>query len=149
MRPCPPRKCRKHFLTRYTVKNGISNLYILLKSALKMPFQRPKFPGGHAPGPPYNWVVTMASPSLKSWPRHSSRVFGSRWNGSRWNGSRWNTENHKVFLYSKHGKPFGISLWWDKIKHLVSSKTKSFLGLRKELVLALQRVLECTGRRGV
>ena len=42
----PPRKVRKHFLTRYTVKNGISNLYILLKSALKMqkmPFQRPKF----------------------------------------------------------------------------------------------------------
>ena len=39
-------KVRKHFLTRYTVKNGISNLYILLKSALKMqemPFQRPKF----------------------------------------------------------------------------------------------------------
>ena len=41
-----------YFLTRYTVKNGISNLYILLKSALKMqemPFQRPKFqklPGG-------------------------------------------------------------------------------------------------------
>ena len=46
MRPCPPRKVRKHFLTRYTVKNWISNLYILLKSALKMqemPFQRPKF----------------------------------------------------------------------------------------------------------
>ena len=46
MRPCPPpRKVRKHFLTRYTVKNGISNLYISLKSALKMqemPFQRPK-----------------------------------------------------------------------------------------------------------
>ena len=44
--PLPPRKVRKHFLTRYTVKNGISNLYILLKSALKMqelPFQRPKF----------------------------------------------------------------------------------------------------------
>ena len=42
----PPRNVRKHFLTRYTVKNGISNLYILLKSALKMqemPFQRPKF----------------------------------------------------------------------------------------------------------
>ena len=68
----PPRKVRKHFLTRYTVKNcistyifcskvhskcrkcrfrdpkfqnGISNLYISLKSALKMqemPFQRPK-----------------------------------------------------------------------------------------------------------
>ena len=40
-------KCTiKHFLTRYTVKNGISNLYILLKSALKMQeilFQRPKF----------------------------------------------------------------------------------------------------------
>ena len=37
---------------RYTVKNGISNLYILLNSALKtkeMPFQRPnfkKFPWG-------------------------------------------------------------------------------------------------------
>ena len=44
--PPPPRKVRKHFLTRYTVKNGISNLYILLKSALKMQemlFQRPKF----------------------------------------------------------------------------------------------------------
>ena len=42
----PPWKVKKHFLTRYTVKNGISNLYILLKSALKMqemPFQRPKF----------------------------------------------------------------------------------------------------------
>ena len=24
----PPRKVRKHFMTRYTVKNGISNLYI-------------------------------------------------------------------------------------------------------------------------
>ena len=61
MRSCNrplPRNVRKHFLTRYTVKNGISNLYILLKSALKMqemPFQRPKFqkkiPGGHDPGP--------------------------------------------------------------------------------------------------
>ena len=42
----PPRKVRKHLLTRYTVKNGISNLYILLKRVLKMqemPFQRPKF----------------------------------------------------------------------------------------------------------
>ena len=31
---------------KYTIKNGISNLYILLKSALKMqemPFQKPKF----------------------------------------------------------------------------------------------------------
>ena len=40
----PPRKVRKHFLTRYTVKNGISNLHILLKSVLKMqemPYQRP------------------------------------------------------------------------------------------------------------
>ena len=47
--PPPPRKVRKHFLTRYTVKNGISNLYILLKSVLKMqemPFQRPKFQNG-------------------------------------------------------------------------------------------------------
>ena len=54
----PRRKVRKHFLTRYTVKNGISNLYILLKSALKMqemPFQRPKFQnisGEACPGPP-------------------------------------------------------------------------------------------------
>ena len=55
----PPRKVRKHFLTRYTVKNGISNLYILLKSALKMqemPFQRPKFQkkfqGGMPPDSP-------------------------------------------------------------------------------------------------
>ena len=72
--PPPPRKVRKHFLTRYTVKNGISNLYILLKSVLKMqemPFQRSKFQkifGGA--WPPYNCVITMASPSLKSWLRH-------------------------------------------------------------------------------
>ena len=69
MRPSPPPKVRKHFLTRYTVRNGISNLYILLKSALKIPNFK-QFPGGHAPGPPYNCVVTMASPSLKSWLRH-------------------------------------------------------------------------------
>ena len=45
----PPRKVRKHFWTRYTVKNEISNLHILLKSVLKMhemPFQRPKFQNG-------------------------------------------------------------------------------------------------------
>ena len=72
-----------HALTRYTVKNGISNLYILLKSALKMqemPFQRPKFQNisrGHATGPPYNCVVTMASPSIKSWRRHC--VFTEAW----------------------------------------------------------------------
>ena len=42
----PPSERPKLFLTRYTVKNGILNLYSLLKSALKMqemPFQRPKF----------------------------------------------------------------------------------------------------------
>ena len=56
-------------------QNEISNLYILLRSALEMqdmPFKDPNFknfPGGHAPGP-YNYVVTMASPSLKSWLRH-------------------------------------------------------------------------------
>ena len=84
--PPPPRKVRKHFLTRYTLKigfqtyifclkvhskcrkcrfrdpkfqNGISKLYILLKSALKMqemPFQRPKFQkkifGGACPRTP-------------------------------------------------------------------------------------------------
>ena len=131
----PPRKVRKHFLTRYTVKNGISNLYILLNRALKMqempfqspkfqngfsnlyillkralkiqempfqrpkfqngisnlyillksclkmqemPFQRPKFQkisGGAYPQTPYNCVVTMASPSLKSWLRHCSTMF--------------------------------------------------------------------------
>ena len=63
-----PRNVRKIFLTRDTVKNGISNLYILLKCALKMqemPFQRPKISGKHAPGHPYNCVVTMASPLLK------------------------------------------------------------------------------------
>ena len=31
-----PRKVRQHFLTKYIVKNGISNLYILLKIAIKM-----------------------------------------------------------------------------------------------------------------
>ena len=55
MRPCPlPSERRKHFLTRYTNKNGISNLYILLKSALKMqemPFQRSKFQNMHDPDP--------------------------------------------------------------------------------------------------
>ena len=43
------RKVQKHFLTRYTVKNGISNLYILLKSVLKMQemlFLRPAFQNG-------------------------------------------------------------------------------------------------------
>ena len=54
----PLGKVRKHFLTRHIVKNWISNLYILLKSALKMqemPFQRPKFQkisGEAATGPP-------------------------------------------------------------------------------------------------
>ena len=54
----PPRIVRKPFLTRYTVKNGISNLYTLHKSSLKMqemPFQRPKFQnisgGGEFPDP--------------------------------------------------------------------------------------------------
>ena len=49
-------------------QNGISNQYILLKSALKMqeiPFQRPKFQilfGGACPQTgPYNCVVTMAT----------------------------------------------------------------------------------------
>ena len=49
----PPGRSEK-VLTRYTVKNGISNLYILLRSALKMqemPFQRPISGGGLAPAP--------------------------------------------------------------------------------------------------
>ena len=29
-----------------------------------------KFPGEHAPEPPYNCVLTMASPSPKSWLRY-------------------------------------------------------------------------------
>ena len=54
----PPLERPKLFLTRYTVKNGISNLYILLKCALKMqemPFQRPKIKkisGGACPWTP-------------------------------------------------------------------------------------------------
>ena len=42
----PPPPAPRNVRNRYTVKNGISNLYIFLKSALKMqemPFQRPKF----------------------------------------------------------------------------------------------------------
>ena len=56
--PPPPSESPNNFLTRYTVKNGISNLYILLKSTLKMqemPFQRPKFQkifGGACPRTP-------------------------------------------------------------------------------------------------
>ena len=61
MRPWAPSEGLKSFLTRHTVKIGISNLYILLKCALKMremPFQRPKmqkFPGEHAPDPATFW----------------------------------------------------------------------------------------------
>ena len=71
----PPRNVRK-FFWRDIVKNGISNLYILFKCALKMqemPFQRPKIQnisGGACPRTPYNCVATMASPSLKSWLRY-------------------------------------------------------------------------------
>ena len=53
--PLPPRKVRKHFLTRYTVKTGISNLYILPSKCRKCRFRDPNFKiflGGHAPGPP-------------------------------------------------------------------------------------------------
>ena len=39
-----------------------------------------QFPGGHTPGPPYNCVVTMASPSLKSWLRHCTEPLRSRHN---------------------------------------------------------------------
>ena len=59
MRPCQPHSERpKNFFTRHTVKNEISNLYILLKCALKMqemPFQRlkiQKMSGEHAQKPP-------------------------------------------------------------------------------------------------
>ena len=47
--PPPHSESPNNFLTRYTVKNGISNLHILLKSTLKrqeMPFQRSKFQNG-------------------------------------------------------------------------------------------------------
>ena len=76
MRPWRPPERPNIFLTRHTVKNGISNLYILLKSSLKMqemPSQDPNFKnvtGGMPLGPLYNCVVTMASPSLKSWLRY-------------------------------------------------------------------------------
>ena len=66
--PPPLVKVRKHFLTGYTAKNGISNLYILLKSVLKMqemPFQRPKFQkisGGMPLDPPT--IVSLLWPPL-------------------------------------------------------------------------------------
>ena len=47
----------------------------VLSKCRKCRFRDPnfkKFSGVHAPGPPYNCVVTMASPSLKSWLRHWS-----------------------------------------------------------------------------
>ena len=47
--------------------------YIFCSKCRKCRFRDPNFktfPGGHAPGPPYNCVVTMVSPSLKSWLRH-------------------------------------------------------------------------------
>ena len=66
----PPWKIRKHFLTRYTVQNGISNLhvYILLKSALKMQFQRPKFQnifGGACPRTPLQFCRHYGLPITK------------------------------------------------------------------------------------
>ena len=56
----PPSKSPKNVLTRHTVKNGISNLYILLKSTLKMqemPFQRPKFQLRHHYGLPLTKIL--------------------------------------------------------------------------------------------
>ena len=57
--PPPPSESPKTFFDKIHVKNWISNLYILLKSALKMqemPFQRPKFQkkifGGACPRTP-------------------------------------------------------------------------------------------------
>ena len=65
--PPPLSERPKIILTRHTVKNGISNLYILLKSALKMqemPFQRPKIE--KRSGPPYNCVVTPLTKILST-----------------------------------------------------------------------------------
>ena len=71
MRPWPPlRKVRKHIL----LKMGFQTYIFCSTSAFKMqkmPFQRPKF---QKTGHPYNCVVIMASPSLKSWPHHWSRI---------------------------------------------------------------------------
>ena len=62
--------------SNYTVKNGFQTYVFCSKVSSKCwicRFRDPnskECPGGHAPGPPYNCsVVTMASPSLKSWLR--------------------------------------------------------------------------------
>ena len=66
-----PWKVRKHFLTRYTVKNGISNLYILLKSVLKCRkwrFRDPNLkiiPEGMPPDPPT--IVSLRTPWNHEW----------------------------------------------------------------------------------
>ena len=60
------------FLRDALLKMGFQT-YIFCSKCRKCRFRDPnfkKFTGGNAPGPPYNCVVTMASPSLKSWLRH-------------------------------------------------------------------------------
>ena len=72
----PPLGTSKTFFDETLLKMGFQT-YIFCSNVpskcRKCHFRDPKFkqfPGEHATGPPYNCVVTMASPSLKSWLRY-------------------------------------------------------------------------------
>ena len=71
-----PSKCRKYRFRDPNFKMGFQpNIFCskVPSKYRKYRFRDPNFKtisGGHAPGPPYDFVVTMASPSLKSWLRH-------------------------------------------------------------------------------
>ena len=74
-----PSKCRKCHFRDPNLKMGFQ-IYIFCSKVpskcRKCRFRDPNFKhfsGGNAPGPSYNCVVTMASPSLKSWLRHCTR----------------------------------------------------------------------------
>ena len=80
MRPCPspPGKSENIFWRDTLFKMGFQTYIFCSKvpsKCRKCRFRDPNFKifsGGHAPGPPYNFVVTMASPSLKFWLRYWS-----------------------------------------------------------------------------
>ena len=80
-------KCRKCHFRDPNFKMGFQTYIFCSKvpsKCRKCRFRDPnfkKFQGGNAPGPPYNCVVTMASPSLKSWLRHCLQLsYTVTWN---------------------------------------------------------------------
>ena len=69
MRPCPPPPPSESPKTFFYEKKPIYFAQNAGNAVSETQISK-TFRGGNAPGPPYNGVVTMASPSLKSWLRH-------------------------------------------------------------------------------